>query len=274
MGFFDSVGASLGGTLNRGSAAAQRAARTVRIRNEEAAVRRDRDAAIYQIGEIVYPLLSNHQDLSDLCRGPINAIARADSRIDKLKLELQAIEEEARKEAEAAEAAQALRLANAARKTIVTCPYCGTVIKDNDRFCMGCGRFADEIREIRKAEAAKKAGSYCPRCGTPISASDIFCMGCGEKIARPAKTPTHEDAASKEDSQTGITGDVRQEDGTPPFETDAPIGEAASTESDGLDLSTFSDNETAHDRCCPNCGEPLSALDRFCPSCGSKLDVE
>lgn len=53
------------------------------------------------------------------------------------------------------------------------CPYCGSQIADDCRFCTECGK------EIPQS-------TVCPHCGENISEGDAFCQNCGKK---PTDTP-------------------------------------------------------------------------------------
>lgn len=60
-----------------------------------------------------------------------------------------------------------------------TCPSCGRVAADADRFCASCGTALDATPE---PAAAAPAGSVCSQCGRPADPGDRFCGGCGQTL--------------------------------------------------------------------------------------------
>jgi RNA polymerase subunit RPABC4/transcription elongation factor Spt4 len=51
-----------------------------------------------------------------------------------------------------------------------TCPACGGLRADDDRFCATCGH------------ELSAAGAACPNCKRPVEAGDRFCAGCGQPL--------------------------------------------------------------------------------------------
>lgn len=75
------------------------------------------------------------------------------------------------------------------------CPCCGTTVRTDQSFCVGCGKPIKEIiaetsTPQQQAEEAEPA-ACCISCGAPINPSDTFCMVCGARLdAAPAPDGT------------------------------------------------------------------------------------
>lgn len=50
-----------------------------------------------------------------------------------------------------------------------TCPFCGTELINDCRFCTECGKPIPQ-------------GKVCPQCGSPVNNDDSFCQSCGHRI--------------------------------------------------------------------------------------------
>ena len=75
-----------------------------------------------------------------------------------------------------------------------TCPSCGKTLKDEAKFCGGCGH---KFPVAAAAPAAAPAsGAACPKCGNPLKPGAKFCGKCGTKldaVAAPPKTERQKD---------------------------------------------------------------------------------
>ena len=60
-----------------------------------------------------------------------------------------------------------------------TCPSCGKELKDEAKFCGGCGYKFPVTSTVTNPESA---GSVCPSCGNPLKPGAKFCGKCGTKI--------------------------------------------------------------------------------------------
>lgn len=187
-----------------------------------------------------------------------DGIAASDAEIERCVVEARGIvaELEARRAAERA-AAEASRLAAVEQDGDgpCICPFCGTTVEPENRFCGGCGRPASEVRaEVaarRRAEqgaaAAPSVPAVCPRCGEPLVPDAVFCIACGCNIA---------------EAQAAMKADMAA--GTPAEEPEQESGPDESGSSDGADAPSAQP-------VCPSCGKPVDEDDLFCMECGTKL---
>ena len=60
-----------------------------------------------------------------------------------------------------------------------TCPSCGKELKDEAKFCGGCGYKFPVTSTVTNPESAE---SVCPSCGNPLKPGAKFCGKCGTKI--------------------------------------------------------------------------------------------
>ncbi len=60
-----------------------------------------------------------------------------------------------------------------------TCPKCGKELKDEAKFCGGCGY---KFPVADSTGNAGGAGTVCPSCGNPLKPGAKFCGKCGSKI--------------------------------------------------------------------------------------------
>ena len=69
-----------------------------------------------------------------------------------------------------------------------TCPSCKKVLKDEAKFCGGCGYKFPVAAPAAKAPAS--SGATCPQCGNQLKPGAKFCGKCGAKLdAAPATPP-------------------------------------------------------------------------------------
>lgn len=66
------------------------------------------------------------------------------------------------------------------------CPYCGDVMKDEDRFCMKCGK---EFPMNQVTPPVQPQPKVCAKCGAPIAAGETFCAHCGTPVGTPVASP-------------------------------------------------------------------------------------
>lgn len=63
-----------------------------------------------------------------------------------------------------------------------TCPSCGKEVKDEAKFCGGCGyKFTDSVG------TSASSTDVCPSCGNPLKSGAKFCGKCGTKIEADSK---------------------------------------------------------------------------------------
>lgn len=74
-----------------------------------------------------------------------------------------------------------------------TCPNCGKELKDEAKFCGGCGyKFPVATEAV--------SGSVCPSCGNPLKPGAKFCGKCGTKIEDGSKTVPNDVEINKQAS--------------------------------------------------------------------------
>ena len=173
MGIFDNVTS----TINRSTAAAGRAAETVKIKARISEVTKRRHQLSAQLGAALYEETRGNEQMRVGREALYDGIAACDAERAECQRQLAEIEAQAASQAEAA-------------RTYV-CPTCGSSVGAMDMFCSGCGA----SREVILAQAAPavptvQATEFCSSCGAPVGEHDAFCMSCGAKRAPLAdKTP-------------------------------------------------------------------------------------
>lgn len=174
MGLLDDISA----TLNRGTEAAGRTARTMKLKSQIADITRRRQSLAAQLGASLYEVTRDDPSLREGREELYDAIAAVDDERAACEAEIE------RLEAESAAAAEAART--------IECTNCHARVSMTDRFCSGCGKPVDEIKaELRAAEeraaeaAAANAGGTCANCGAPVGNDDQFCTACGARIVPP-----------------------------------------------------------------------------------------
>ena len=175
MGLFDNVTAA----VNRGTAAAERTARKVRLQAQLGEVNKRRQGLAAQLGASLYEATRGGGAFRAGRETLYDGIASCDAERDGLQAQLAQIEAEA-----AAEAAAAHSFA---------CGVCGARVSEADLFCSGCGAPAAEAKAAAQrgagseadaaAPADDPAGATCPFCGAPVAEGDAFCMGCGASLS-------------------------------------------------------------------------------------------
>ena len=170
MGFFDSIQ----NTFSRGTAAAERATRSMRLNQRLNEINKDRQNFAAQLGAIVYEATKNDPSAQVGRESLYENIARLDIEREECQQAIAAIEAEA---AAAEASAQAY-----------VCPRCGATIQANDMFCSGCGTDTEVLKaEIASQQEASSAGGEsgrtCPSCGAVLGLDDAFCVSCGAKLA-------------------------------------------------------------------------------------------
>ena len=179
MGFLD----SLQNSDNNATAAAGRAASTLKLKNQmnEALKRRQGYAA--QLGASLYEATKDNPELRAGREALFDGIAACDAERAQLQAQIDQIEAEAA----AAESAA----------SYYVCPFCHSRVGATDLFCMGCGKSMAEIQAALAQQQAAAApasqpqatGAACPQCGAPVNPGDAFCMSCGCKLGAPAPAP-------------------------------------------------------------------------------------
>jgi len=81
------------------------------------------------------------------------------------------------------------------------CTNCGKVIKEDAKFCEGCG-----------AATVAAAVPRCPKCGKEIKGDSKFCEGCGAAIETAASEPVFTASAPATVSAPVITSNINLDD--------------------------------------------------------------
>lgn len=201
MGLFDNVTAA----ARRGSAAAERTARKVRLQAQLADLNKRRQGLAAQLGASLYEITRDDEAFRAGREGLYGDIAACDAERDELKAQI------ARIEAEAAAEAAAVRS--------FPCGVCGARMAESDLFCSGCGASAEEARAAARRAAAEApagaeaaGGSACPFCGAPVGEGDLFCMGCGSQLGGAAEGASGAGAQGAEPAE-GAFGGAPEADG-------------------------------------------------------------
>lgn len=179
---------------NRGKDAAARTGRQMTLKTQLTSLTTQRRNLAADLGEKLYEFVRNDETLAAENRETLSQMEGIDIQIAKINADLEAIEREneaakAAAEAEREEAQQRAdqRLAYGFARV---CPFCGTTIATDAKFCSGCGRTHDEIEaELAKGEEPEPESQvmtrFCWKCGTPVQESDLFCVHCGTRLIAP-----------------------------------------------------------------------------------------
>ena len=193
MGFLD----SLQGTLNRGTAAAERATRTLRLNQRVNDINKERQRLAAQLGASLYEATKDDASFRAGREALFDGIANLDAEREKCQLEIASIEAEA-----------------AAARTY-TCTHCGASVSATDLFCSGCGTAIDVIKQeiaeqnAAAADSAANSNRVCASCGAAMGEDDMFCMSCGTKYdpaaesrAQADEEPATDDAFAPKEEDT------------------------------------------------------------------------
>lgn len=163
MSIFDNVTS----TINRSTAAAGRAAETVKIKAHISEVNKRRQQLAAQLGASLYEETRGNEALRTGREALYDGIAACDAERAECQKQLAEIEAQAALQAEAA-------------RTYV-CPTCGSAVGASDMFCSGCGTSREVILAQAPAAPIAQPTAFCPSCGAPVGEGDAFCMACGAK---------------------------------------------------------------------------------------------
>lgn len=181
MSIFDNVSSA----MSRGTAAAERATRSVKIKSQINEVNKRRQALSAQLGASLYEETKVDPRFRTGRESLYDDIAACD--VERAGLQQQLAE------IEAASAA-----AEVASQT-VACPSCGARMSAADRFCSVCGAAAQQ----QAAPAVPVSGLRCASCGGPMEEGDAFCMNCGAPAA-PAAEPAPVSASVEADRASSV----------------------------------------------------------------------
>lgn len=182
MSIFDNVSSA----MSRGTAAAERATRSVKIKSQINEVNKRRQALSAQLGASLYEETKVDPRFRTGRESLYDDIAACDAERAGLQQQLAEIE--------AASAA-----AEVASQT-VACPSCGARMSAADRFCSVCGAAAVQQRAV---PAVPVSGLRCASCGGPMEEGDAFCMNCGAPAA-PVAEPAPVSASVEADGASSV----------------------------------------------------------------------
>lgn len=171
MGFLDSVSA----TFNKSADAASRTAKTLKLRGQIAETTKRRQSLAAQLGASLYEFTKDDPAFRAGREEIYDGIAACDEERAACQAEIDEIE------AAAAAASESARM--------IECTNCHARVAAGDRFCSGCGKPVEEIKEELHAaqESAEnlspeEAGAVCSSCGASVAADNLFCTSCGARI--------------------------------------------------------------------------------------------
>lgn len=191
MGFLDSIS----NTINRGTSAAERGARTMKLNGQSNDLLKQRRDLAAQLGASLYEVTKDDAALRSGRESLYDGIASIDTQRADIQAQIASIEAEAAAEAAAAQTYR--------------CPQCGTTVGANDLFCSGCGKPIAEIRQAAGTPAPVATGRVCAKCGAAIGADDRFCMGCGAPVEPAAAPETPAEPAPETPAEPApVEGDV------------------------------------------------------------------
>lgn len=179
MGLLD----DLTNTFNKGAAAAERGARTVKLKAQVAELNKKRQQLAAQLGASLYDATKDNEEFRQGRESLYDDIAACDTERNECMKAIESIEAQAAQEA--------------AVSTTYTCTVCGSSVGGGDLFCSGCGTSADAIKaQAAAASQSVASGPSCASCGAPLSEGDAFCMSCGTKVgdSDPAGVEVAEEA--------------------------------------------------------------------------------
>lgn len=133
MGFLDSISSG----INRGAVAAERAAKTLKLRNQMSDLMRQRQGLAAQLGASLYEGTKGDPSLRSGREALYDSIALIDEQRISVQTEIDRVEAEA--------------AAEAATSRTYVCDQCSSVVSASDMFCSGCGKPVAEI----KADASR-----------------------------------------------------------------------------------------------------------------------
>ncbi len=163
MGILDDAKMS----ISRGTAAAERTAKTLAVKNRINEIQKRRRDLAAQLGASLYEATKDKDEFREGREGIYDAISSCDAERDDCQRQIEQLEAESK-------AAQQ-----------VSCPNCGARISASDSFCWGCGKPVDKdlsASESREPTSLDSGAAKCERCNSPVAAGDLFCMRCGAKI--------------------------------------------------------------------------------------------
>lgn len=167
MGLLDEITS----TFNKGAAAAERGAKTVKLKAQVSDFNKRRQQLVAQLGASLYEVTKDNPSFRAGRESLYDEIAECDRGREECLNAIAFIEQQSAMETE--------------RSSVFTCPVCGSSINGSDMFCSGCGTSVDSIKAKNTNDSVISVEVsdvvFCDSCGAPMSDEDIFCMKCGTK---------------------------------------------------------------------------------------------
>lgn len=171
-----------------------------------------------------------------------------------------------------------------------TCPNCGDLVSESDKFCMGCGNSLEGIKFEKKPT--------CNQCGMPIDEEARFCENCGASLINTqdeTKPELQSDAEvdssdRSEPIEDTIESSLIQEnisnkavnsavvsntEGTVPKQSEPQVNveESGIKATESLRSEEVNiDKQKSAARFCSHCGLAIKEGWRFCGNCGAFQD--
>lgn len=153
MAFFEDIGKKVTQTSQDAIKKTKILAETTKINSQISSERRVIGENYTKIGEKYFELFSESPD--ENLAAFVSAIVEAQSKIQEFE-------------------EQIVRL-----KGALSCPNCGTELKEGALFCMNCGSKMEQPPEPQ--EAAPQPSRFCNSCGAPMAPDANFCGNCGNR---------------------------------------------------------------------------------------------
>lgn len=258
MGILDDVSSAIG----RGTSAAERKAREVKLNSQMNDVNKRRQGFAAQLGASLYEATKDDPSFREGRETLYDNIAACDDERAKIQNDLAALKAEAE--------------ASSAAAHSFACAVCGARVTEADLYCSGCGTPVAQARPVQQpvATPAASAASRCPNCNEPISPGDAFCMHCGTKIEAPAEAPapTSEPVPVPVPEPTSEPVQIPE----PEPESEPVAMPDTAPESNPVPVPepepTIESEPVAQAPVCSKCGSPLGPEDRLCANCGTKVE--
>lgn len=137
------------------------------------------------------------------------------------------------------------------------CDVCGKQLKDNSKFCTGCGR------KIEIGYYEDIYSRHCQRCGEKLNSGEQFCTACGEKCDEPVFYPDQ----FRTDSAAYV---CYCEQCGEKLNGDELFCIACGVKCNGTVAEQSRNHSYTDVEYCEQCGEKLNSGELFCTACGTK----
>ncbi|OIO93670.1 MAG: hypothetical protein AUJ92_11880 [Armatimonadetes bacterium CG2_30_59_28] len=146
-------------------------AQEVQLSAELRSLKRQRETSITQLGQAAYDAIKSRRiEAGELSQG-FQSVVEFDSKITEKEGNLKQVESQIRSVT-----------GRDTTESVAHCPHCGTGLREQTRFCAGCGKDVEAVvmAAIKEREAAR-ALDVCS-CGAILAADAKFCSDCGKTV--------------------------------------------------------------------------------------------